>query len=275
MASLEYVRKETPIHGLQAITKMLLVLASFAVSFFALDFLLLGLWIVFLLCWWVLAGIEIRRLGVILKVLLGTYIFFVLLQGFTYRFGNTELFQLGVLMVGNRNYAAYTLEGFLFGTLVFMRVLAVVFTLPILTMTTPMTKIAATLGKLKVPYQFIMIFVTGIRFVPLVFQTWTNVLQAQKLRGRDIDKMPFYKKATLYTSVLTPVLLYLLKLSQTLQTALECRAFGSPTARTYVEEAKLRFGDYVTIAIILLVTASLVALKATGYSSVPYIMRVT
>ncbi|MGD0177340.1 MAG: energy-coupling factor transporter transmembrane component T [Candidatus Bathyarchaeia archaeon] len=273
MASIEYVRKDTPIHGLQAITKMLLVLASFAVSFFALDYLLLGLWIAFLIGWWVLGGIEIRRLGVILKVLLGTYLFFVLLQGFTYRFGNTELFRLGVLMVGSRNYAAYTLEGFLFGTLVFMRVLAVVFTLPILTMTTPMTKIAATLGKLKVPYQFTMIFVTGIRFVPLVFQTWTNVIQAQKLRGRDIDKMPIYRKAAVYTSVLTPLLLYLLKLSQTLQTALECRAFGSPAVRTYVEEAKLRVGDYVAIATIIVVAAALVIMKATGYSSLPYIMH--
>jgi len=273
MASLEYVRKETPVHGLQAITKMLLVLASFAVSFFALDFVLLGLWIVFLIGWWVLAGIEIRRIAVILKVLVGTYLFFVLLQGFTYRFGSTELFRLGVLMVGSRNYAAYTLEGFLFGTLVFMRVLAVVFTLPILTMTTPMTKIAATLGKLKIPYQFTMIFVTGIRFVPLVFQTWTNVIQAQKLRGRDIDKMPFYRKATLYTSILTPVLLYLLKLSQTLQTALECRAFGSPATRTYVEEAKLRVRDYVTIAAILIFAGALVVFKAMGYSSLPFILR--
>jgi energy-coupling factor transport system permease protein len=249
---------------------MLLVLASFAVSFFALDFVLLGLWIVFLMGWWVLAGIEIRRLGVILKVLLGTYLFFVLLQGFTYRFGDTELFRLGVLMVGTRNYAAYTLEGFLFGTLVFMRVLAVVFTLPILTMTTPMTKLAATMGKLKVPYQFTVIFVTGIRFVPLVFQTWTNVIQAQKLRGRDIDKMPLHKKITIYTSVLTPLLLYLLKLSQTLQTALECRAFGSPATRTYVEEAKLRFGDYIAIALVVLIATSLLIMKATGYSSVPF-----
>ena len=174
-------------------------------------------------------------------------------------------------MVGNRNYAAYTLEGFLFGTLVFMRVLAVVFTLPILTMTTPMTKLAATLAKMKVPYQFMMIFVTGIRFVPLVFQTWTGVIQAQKLRGRDIDKMPFWKKASVYTSVLTPLLLYLLKLSQTLQIALECRAFGSPITRSYVEEAKLRVSDYVTIAIIVIVTGTLVAMKAIGYSSTPHL----
>jgi energy-coupling factor transport system permease protein len=272
MASLEYVRKETPIHHLQALTKMLLVLASFAVSFFALDFALLGLWILFLIGWWVIGGIEIKRLGIILKVLLGTYIFFVILQGFTYRFGTTELFRLGVLMVGNRNYAAYTLEGFLFGTLVFMRVLAVVFSLPVLTMTTPMTKLAATLGKLKVPYQFTMIFVTGMRFVPLVFQTWTNVIQAQKLRGRDIDKMPLYRKATVYTSVLTPLLLYLLKMSQTLQTALECRAFGSPATRTYVEEAKMRAGDYLTIAITFALAAVLVIVKTMGYTSMHYFL---
>jgi energy-coupling factor transporter transmembrane protein EcfT len=271
LASIEYVRKNTPVHNLQAITKMLLVLASFAVSFFALDFFLIGIWLIFLLGWWAIGGIEIKRVAVILKILLGTYIFFVILQGFTYRFGNTVLFQLGVLMVGNRNYAAYTLEGFLFGTLVFMRVLAVVFTLPILTMTTPMTKIAATLGKMRVPYQFTMIFVTGIRFVPLVFQTWTGIIQAQKLRGRDIDKMPFYRKAGVYTSVITPLLLYLLKLSQTLQTALECRAFGSPAVRSYVEEAKLRFGDYVAIISILLITSALVGLKAVGYSSTPHL----
>jgi len=271
LASIEYVRKNTAVHNLQAITKMLLVLASFAVSFFALDFALLGIWILFLLGWWVIGGIEIKRIAIILKILVGTYIFFVVLQGFTYRFGNTVVFQLGTLMVGNRNYAAYTLEGFLFGTLVFMRVLAVVFTLPILTMTTPITKLAATLGKMKVPYQFIMIFVTGVRFVPLVFQTWTGVIQAQKLRGRNIDRMPFWKKASVYTSVLTPLLLYLLKLSQTLQIALECRAFGSPITRSYVEEAKLRANDYVVIAIITIVAGTLVAMKTIGYSSIPHL----
>ena len=271
MASIEYVRKNTPIHNLQAITKMILLLASFAVSFFALDFVLLGVWILFLIVWWVIGGIEIKRLALILKILVGTYLFFVILQGFTYRFGSTVLFQLGTVMVGNRNYAAYTLEGFLFGTLVFMRVLAVVFTIPILTMTTPMTKLAATLGKMKVPYQFTMIFVTGIRFVPLVFQTWTGVIQAQKLRGRDIDKMPFWRKAGVYTSVLTPLLLYLLKLSQTLQLALECRAFGSPVTRSYVEEAKLRVGDYIAIASVIVMTAILVGLKVMGYSSTPHL----
>lgn len=271
MASIEYVRKNTPIHNLQAITKMLLVLASFAVSFFALDFVLLGIWLLFLIVWWILAGIEIKRLALILKILLGTYVFFVILQGFTYRFGNTVLFQLGVLMVGNRNYAAYTLEGLLFGTLVFMRVLAVVFTIPILTMTTPMTKLAATLGKMKVPYQFTIIFVTGIRFVPLVFQSWSGVIQAQKLRGRDIDKMPFHKKALVYTTVITPLLLYLLKLSQTLQTALECRAFGSPATRSYMEEADLKVGDYLAITGILVLATALVAAKAMGYSSTPHL----
>jgi len=271
VASIEYVRKNTPIHNLQAITKILLVLASFAVSFFALDFVLLGLWILFLLVWWVIAGIEIKRLATILKILLGTYVFFVVLQGFTYRFGNTVIFQLGTLMVGNRNYAAYTLEGFLFGTLVFMRVLAVVFTLPILTMTTPMTKLAATLGKMRIPYQFTMIFVTGIRFVPLVFQTWTGVIQAQKLRGRDIDKMPLWRKAGVYTSVLTPLLLYLLKVSQTLQMALECRAFGSPVKRSYVQETRLKAGDYIAIIAVIAVSATLVAFKAMGYSSTPHL----
>jgi len=273
MATLEYIRKDTLVHRLQASTKLLLTVVSLAVSFFALDFVLLGIWIIFLLGWWAVAGIELKRLGIILKVLIGTYLFLIILQGFTYRFGDTEIFRLGVLMIGTRNYAAYTLEGFLWGTLIFMRVLAVVFSLPILTMTTPMTKIAANMGQMKIPYQFTLIFVTGIRFVPLVFQTWNNVLQAQKLRGRDIDKLRLHQKATVYTSVLTPVLLYLLKLSTTLQTALECRAFGSPTTRTYLEETKLRLGDYVAQISTVALGAALIALKVLGYSSIHYVIR--
>lgn len=259
---------------MQASSKLLLTVASLAVSFFALDFVLLGIWILFLLGWWFIAGIEMKRLGIILKILLGTYLFLIILQGFTYRFGDTVLFQLGVLMIGPRNYAAYTLEGFLWGTLIFMRVLAVVFSLPILTMTTPMTKIAANMGQMKIPYQFTLIFVTGIRFVPLVFQTWNNVMQAQKLRGRDIDKLPVYKKAGVYTSALTPVLLYLLKLSTTLQTALECRAFGSPTTRTYLEETKLRATDYIAQISTVALAAAIIALKVIGYSSIQYVIRV-
>jgi energy-coupling factor transport system permease protein len=274
MATLEYVRKDTPVHRMQASTKLLLTVASLIISLFALDFVLLGIWIIFLLAWWVIGGIELRRIGIILKILLGTYLFLIILQGFTYRFGDTELFRLGVLMIGTRNYAAYTLEGFLWGTLIFMRVLAVVFSLPILTMTTPMTKIAANMGQMKIPYQFTLIFVTGMRFVPLVFQTWQNVMQAQKLRGRDIDKLPITKKAGVYTSALTPVLLYLLKLSTTLQTALECRAFGSPTTRTYLEESKLRAGDYIAQIATVALAAVILAMKFMGYSSIGYVIRV-
>lgn len=273
-ATLEYIRKDTPVHRLQASSKLLLTVLSLIISVFALDYVLLGIWIIFLLVWWVIGGIELRRIGIILKILLGTYLFLVILQGFTYRFGNTELFRLGVLMIGPRNYAAYTLEGFLFGTLIFMRVLAVVFSIPILTMTTPMTKIAANMGQMKIPYQFTLIFVTGMRFVPLVFQTWQNVMQAQKLRGRDIDKLPITKKATVYTSALTPVLLYLLKISTTLQTALECRAFGSPATRTYLEETKLRAGDYIAQITTIALAAAILALKLMGYSSLRYIIRV-
>lgn len=274
MATLEYIRKDTPVHRLQASTKLLLTVASLIISIFALDFVLLGIWIAFLLAWWVIGGIELRRIGIILKILVGTYIFLIVLQGFTYRFGNTELFRLGTLMIGPRNYASYTLEGFLWGTLIFMRVLAVVFSVPILTMTTPMTKIAANMGQMKIPYQFTLIFVTGMRFVPLVFQTWQNVMQAQKLRGRDIDKLPITKKATVYTSALTPVLLYLLKLSTTLQTALECRAFGSPTTRTYLEETKLTAGDYLAQITTVALAVAILALKFMGYSSIGYVIRV-
>jgi energy-coupling factor transporter transmembrane protein EcfT len=124
-----------------------------------------------------------------------------------------------------------------------------------------------------VPYQFTFIFVTGIRFVPLTFQSWSNVIQAQKLRGRDMDKLPLHKKAGVYASVLTPLLLYLLRLSTTLQTALECRAFGSPAKRTYLEEAKLRLGDYVAMGAVLVITVALVGIKAMGFSSLSYIFQ--
>jgi len=264
-AALEYVRKDTPVHRLQALTKIILVIAGLAVAFFALDFTLLLAWIVFLIGWWSLARMDIRKMGLIIKLLIATWVFLIILQGFTYRFGTTELFKLGELFVGTRNYASYTLEGFLFGSLVFMRLLAIVFTVPVLTMTTPMTKLAATMGRLKIPFQFTLIFVTGIRFVPLVFQAWNNVIQAQKLRGRDIDKMRLYKKATVYPSVVTPLLLYLLKLSTTLQTALECRAFGSPVERTYLQETKMSKWDYFAIALVIVVTATLITLKAVGF----------
>ncbi len=263
MASIDYVRVDTFVHRLHPLVKIILLLSSLIVAFITTDIALLLVWLTMLITWWIIARINPKRMTLIFKLLIGTFLFLIIIQGFMYRYGVTPLFKIGSLKLwGGKDIGVFTLEGAIWGVMISLRVLVAVLTIPIFTMTTPMTQIAATLAKLKVPYTFVLMFVTRIRFVPLTHESWSNIMLAQQLRALDIKKMNFLKRATkVYTKSLPTLVLFLLKKATTLQVAIESRAFGAPIERTFILEKKLTVRDYAVITLIIGLVAAFIAIK--------------
>jgi len=91
----KYVEKDTIIHKLHPMTKALLLLAALMLALiFTYDYSIVPLLIVlaFELIIWRVAGIEFWRVAIVIKVLLGIFLFFIIVQGFLYRGGVTPLF---------------------------------------------------------------------------------------------------------------------------------------------------------------------------------------
>jgi len=257
----EYVKKDTPLDRMSPLVKLLLMSLALilVIQCTKIEYIsILLIWILFGSLWWLVGKVELSSLGFILKLLSMLFVFLFLVQGLTYRFGDTtvilQLFDFPLLDNGNVmvNYGEVTVGGIMYGLLVMLRVIAVVTVVPIFTMTSPMTKISGALAKIRVPQKIIFMFITAMRFVPLVQESMDAIIEAQKIRGFDIDAANMYQKLRrAYVPIITPLLLLMFRRAMDLEVAINARAFGASKDRTNIEDLSFKARDYLGIIIIV------------------------
>src|SRR5208337_1207099 len=140
MAAIEFVKKDTPIHRLQPLTKLILLIASLVVMVAVDDLFLYVAWILMLLVWWKVGKIELGRFAGLARLLTGTFLFLVVIQGFMPPSSPEWKARLHTVLFSVGPYP-FWLEGGLFGLTLVIRVLCVVAAIPIFTMTSPLAKI--------------------------------------------------------------------------------------------------------------------------------------
>jgi len=242
---MEYELKDTIIHRMNPITKLMYMAFILLGSILLRDIFSLAILVLFSLCWWFLAEISFKKLKGLITAVFGLMLLFTIAQGFLYFRGKTPIFYL----FGH----PFTWEGFIFGIAMSLKVIAIVMSVPILTMTTPTSKLVVALAKLKVPFTLIFILATAVRFTPLIMMTYNDIIEAQKIRGHDIDKMNLITRLRkAYIPIVTPLFISLLRHSDELQISIESRAFGAVKKRTYIEEIKFGTADYLAILIMIL-----------------------
>jgi hypothetical protein len=144
-----------------------------------------------------------------------------------------------------------TVGGLMYGLLISLRVISVVMVVPIFTMTSPMSRISASLSKIRVPQKIIFMLITAMRFVPLVQESMDNIIEAQKIRGFDIDKANIFQKLRrAYIPIITPLLLLMFRRAMDLEVAINARGFGAQKNRTYIEDVSFKARDYLGMLII-------------------------
>ncbi|TFG30524.1 energy-coupling factor transporter transmembrane protein EcfT [Candidatus Thorarchaeota archaeon] len=254
----EYVKKDTPIDRMNPLVKLLYMAFAllFVVQCTRIDTIsILLTWILIASMWWIVGKVELRSLGFLLKLLSFLFVFLFLVQGLTYRFGD----QTVVLKLfdfpyggGSVNYGEITVGGIMYGLVIALRVVAVVMVIPIFTMTSPMSKISASLAKIRVPQKIIFMFITAMRFVPLVQESMNNIIEAQKIRGFDLESASMYQKLRrAYIPIITPLLLLMFRRAMDLEVAINARAFGAKKERTDVEDISFKARDYLGFLIII------------------------
>jgi hypothetical protein len=129
----------------------------------------------------------------------------------------------------------------------------------------------------------IFMFITAMRFVPLVQESMDNIIEAQKIRAFDLDSAGIYQKLRrAYIPIITPLLLLMFRRAMDLEVAINARAFGAKKKRTDVEDISFKARDYIGILIIIstfllcmyllyfdptLITWNILVMLVTGISS--------
>jgi energy-coupling factor transport system permease protein len=83
-----------------------------------------------------------------------------------------------------------------------------------------------------------------LRFVPLLLEEVNLIIESQRLRGLNFEKMGLLKKAQVYARVAIPLILNSLAKSQKLEIVLQSKGFSGSSQRTYLHESVLTKVDY-------------------------------
>jgi energy-coupling factor transport system permease protein len=253
-----YVDRNTLVHRLHPLIKILYILLTLLiiltplkeVKFVFVPLLWLGLSVIL----WTIARIEVSRFQSLIKLLMGTFIFLIMIQGFTYRFGDTEVLRLFTLDYGGTNVGSLKLEGMIFGGMLCLRILTATISLPLLVMTTSSSDLMGAFRQLHLPKVATFMIVSALSFTTLIFEMWEYITGAQKLRAFDIDRMnPYVKLRRAYVPIVTPLILLLFRKANDFQIALETRGFGTPGNPTVMENRTFTTMDWIVLVIILIV----------------------
>jgi len=106
----------------------------------------------------------------------------------------------------------------------------------------PPEDLAAGLRKMKIPFGFVFMLTTAVRFVPLMQNKIRSIREAQMSRG--IDLRLKLKNVKNFMAMLGPLLVQSFVLADELAVAMEVRGYGRKN-RSFRKDYRLGFPDYI------------------------------
>ena len=165
-------------------------------------------------------------------------------------FGNVHLYQ----------------ESVVFGTAMALRYLAVLASAEVfLVLCSPMDFYAGLI-LLKVPFRVAFVFSLAMQLVPSFISAGQDVIDAQAVRGLDVNRGGIIKRFRNYLALAVPLFMHALRQADLLAVALESRGFAPGRARTFFKIFRIGKRDIgLIIAMsVVLVIAVICRVKGIG-----------
>ena len=162
---------------------------------------------------------------------------------------------LASFMIGGYE-VEFSRAGVILGLAITLRVVILAITMTLFfTLVSPM-RLTRALYDLGMPFKYAYAFTLALRFLPLIINEISTISNAQKCRGFDIDRSNFIVKTIKIIPLMTPLIIMCLRRAGSISLAMDLKAFGSITNRTFYFELKpVTPGEKVVMG--LSVTASL------------------
>jgi energy-coupling factor transport system permease protein len=229
--------------------KMLFVAACWTVLFAAQDLALTLAILASLHILYVLSQIP-DRIVTIWKAFLPILISIPILWALFYPDG-VPLFAWGWL--------EFKAAGFLHGLGLALRLVSLAFALLFWFYTTDPDTMLLGLVKLKIPYEWGLIFILALQYIPAFQALFRTILEAQQARGLVVAGSGFGRVRRMMP-IFVALVISILRFSDHLAKALESRAFGAAgIQRTFLHEIRFQPLDYLLTAAILAGTIAMLA----------------
>ncbi|WP_019156974.1 energy-coupling factor transporter transmembrane component T family protein [Robertmurraya massiliosenegalensis] len=246
---LAYIDRNTPIHRLTGVTKLLCFILWSSAAMLTYDtrilvfLFLIGIWI------FIVSKIELKEVSFVLIFIL---IFLILNNIAIYGFSPQE----GVKIYGTSHVLFeiagrynVTLEQIFYQFNISLKYFTVTPVALLFIVTTHPSEFAASLNKIGVSYRISYAVALAFRYIPDVQRDFRNIALSQQARGLDMskkEKLP--KRVKNAASIIIPLILSSLDKIETISNAMELRGFGKNKKRTWYSSRPFQTSDYIALS---------------------------
>jgi energy-coupling factor transport system permease protein len=255
----QYIPGESFVHRLDPRTKLIMALALIVVLFMIESFI--GyLWVAgFLLLAIINGDIPLSSITRGLKPLTLIILLTVILNIF---------FTEGTQVLWQWKFIKITQEGIAKGLLLGVRLILLILSTTIMTLTTSPLAITdgleyllSPLKKLKFPaHELSMMLTIALRFIPTLLEETDKIIKAQMARGADFESGNLFRRAQNMVPLLVPLFVSAFRRADDLATAMESRCYRGGEGRTRLNELVFQRADYFVLGIALPVLVLVVVL---------------
>lgn len=265
--NIDLTAHSSPLRSLDGRTKLTAMAVIFIlVLLFSHPVYIIAL-LAFVLVIWFIARLPSKMLKDLMNYFWMIAVIILVVQIFFYP-GTTNLLKISKPLPAIGFSGFITLEGIAFGIAMVLRLVVIMIVAPLMVMTTPLPELMLALVKLKVPYRFAFIMTTALSLLPSIQNRASIIQQAQLCRGISYDSGGnFIGKLKASVSLMIPLILGAFRDSQTLEVAMNSRAFGAPIKRTFLLDSHFTTADYIIIAVSMVALIGGIVLRILGFGT--------
>ncbi|MDZ4179240.1 MAG: energy-coupling factor transporter transmembrane component T [Coriobacteriia bacterium] len=241
----QYVPVDSPVHALEARTKMVITAAFTVLLFSVSGFSGLAAAAICIATAVALSRVPVRLVARGLRAIVFLLAFTLLAHALRWQPATVALLRLGPLAIDG--------AGLLTGLFFSARIVLLVIGTSLVTLTTSPVEIADGLSRIMRPLERIgvpvgelaMMLTIALRFIPTTAEEAERIIVAQMSRGARFDRGGPVARARAYVPVLVPLFVGLFRRADHLATAMEARCYRGGVGRTQLHESRLTGRDWI------------------------------
>ena len=254
---LTYEEKDTWIHRLSGVTKLVFFLLWTMTSMLSYDTRVLFAMMAASLVIYKMSKTRWKQVGTVLKFIL----FFLVINLIAiFLFSPYE----GVGIYGTRtdwfhlfgNYWV-TREQLFYELNVLMKYVTIVPAVFMFVVTTNPSEFAASLNRIGISYNIGYAVAIALRYIPDVQDDFSKIRNEQEARGIEMTgKAPLLRRIKNTAAIIFPLIFTSMDRIDVVSNAMELRGFGKHKKRTWYSERPFKRNDYLTLVVVVLFTAA-------------------
>lgn len=263
---LTYEEKDTWIHRLSGVTKLLFFLLWSVTGMLTYDTRILVIMLVISVVIFKMSKTEWRQVGTVFKFIL-LFLCLNLVVIFVFSpYQGTEIYGTKTMLFPLFGSYALTAEQLFYEFNIMLKYFTVTPVVLMFIVATNPSEFAASLNRLGVSYNIGYSIAIALRYVPDVQSDFTKIKHAQEARGIEMSsKTSLWNRIKKMSMIIFPLLFSSMDRIDVVSNAMELRGFGKHKKRTWYMGKKLTKNDYYVIAFsVVFMVAALVITFSDG-----------